>query len=73
MSQVRNHFLAIKTNQDLIGAKPNQKSTRFALRVEKEKENEKENNLKKNKNLIPSLPKDLKQVVYNSVFKRLVT
>ena len=31
LSQVRNHFLAIKTNQELIGAKPNQKSTRVCI------------------------------------------
>merc|ERR1712197_173884 len=71
LRQVRNHFIAVKTNQDLIGALPNSKQVRFANRVGREKGEERMNN-KKTSSSLPPLPADLKNVVSNKVYYRLL-
>ena len=69
LRRVRNHFIAVKTNQDLIGATPNSKQVCFAKRVGREIEEERDHNEKHVS--MPPLPKDLKSVVSSKVYFRL--
>ena len=69
LSEVKSHFIAVKTNDDLVGSKSNAKQVKFGRRVNAEKEEERENNTSKWR--IPKFPSDLKDVVFNSVFHHL--
>lgn len=66
LQSVCTHFIAVKTNEELIGSTPNSKQVHFSRKVSRENQEENKNN-KKNFN-IPPLPKDLKDVVSNKVF-----
>ena len=77
LDTLRLHFMALKTNDHLTGTGPGQKQVRFAGRVQRDRDDERKHNGNKNnkgerKIWVPELPKDLKEVVSDAVFERLV-
>ena len=68
--------MAFKTNDNITGSGLGQKQVRFSGRVQRERDEERSENGNKNnkgerKIYVPSLPKDLKDVVSDTVLERL--
>ena len=71
LCEIKNHFIAVKTNNDLIGEKPGSKQVRFQRKVSQEKKND-HPLAQEGKNIyVPPFPKDLKSIIGGKAFYRL--
>ena len=71
LQSVKQHFIAVKTNEDLIGITPNSKKVTFARNVNLDRKNEGKGLLDKKRIWIPPFPVDFKDVISNKVMNKM--
>ena len=71
LCKIKHHFIAVKTNNDLIGEKVGAKQVRFQQKVKHDSVDEHPSSAQRNEIYVPPFPKDLADLLGGKAYYRL--